>query len=313
MNGATVVRGYRSQQYGVRAVLPAYEKVRNMQLLSGRWVSAEDDLQKQRVAVIGGKVAERLFGEIPAEGEEVSINGLRFTVIGVLKTKTQISNYNRPDNECLFIPYSAGSLFRDPRYPSYIVWSPLNPVFREAAVRQVRETVARLHNFNPRDERAIRFVVFNEFMRMIDNLSLALRVMLGFIGTLTLAIGGVGLANIMLVSVTERTREIGILKSLGATRRSVLFQFLLEALLIVTVGGALGVAGGWAATSGIGRLPFLGPLFKDTSGAGDIHLRISQFAVLTSLLMLEAVGLVAGLVPAVKASRLDPIEALRYE
>jgi putative ABC transport system permease protein len=141
----------------------------------------------------------------------------------------------------------------------------------------------------------------------------ALRFLLGFIGTLTLAIGGVGLANIMLVSVTQRTREIGVLKSIGATRRSILLQFLLEAMAIVTLGGMLGVAGGYAATALLGTLPLLGPLFQDTSGQGDIHMEVSRFAVLTSTLMLEIVGLVAGLLPAVKASRLDPIEALRYE
>jgi putative ABC transport system permease protein len=180
-------------------------------------------------------------------------------------------------------------------------------------VKQVRETLARLHNFTPTDERAVRIFVFNESMRLVDSMGIALRILLGFIGTLTLAIGGVGLANIMLVSVTQRTREIGVLKSLGATRRSVLWQFLLEAMAIVTAGGAIGVVVGWAITALLGSLPLLGPLFKDTSGAGDIHLTISTFAVLTSTILLEIVGLVAGILPAVKASRLDPIEALRYE
>jgi putative ABC transport system permease protein len=314
VNGATVVRGYRTQNLGVRAVWPAYGRVRNMSVLNGgRWLSAEDEMQKQRVAVIGAKAAERLFGEMKAEGEEVTINGLRFTIVGVLRTKTQISNYNRPDNECLFIPYSTGSLFRDLRYPTFIVWSPVNPMFRVETMKQVRETLARLHNYDARDDRAIRMIAFNDFMTVIDKMSLALQILLAFVGTLTLAIGGVGLANIMLVSVTQRTKEIGILKAFGATRRSILFQFLLEALFIVSVGGALGVGGGWLATSGIDTLPLLGPLFKDSSGAGDIHLRLSQFAVLTSTLMLEVVGVIAGLLPAIKAARLDPMEALRYE
>jgi putative ABC transport system permease protein len=270
-------------------------------------------MQKKRVAVLGAKAAEKLFGEIPPEGEDITVNGLRFTIIGVLKTKTQISNYNTPDNECFFIPYETASLMRDIKYPEFIVWTPINPTFREDAVRQVRATLARAHNFASNDERAVQIIVFNQFMRMIDNMGLALRLLLAFIGTLTLAIGGVGLANIMLVSVTQRTREIGVLKSIGATKRSILAQFLLEAMAIVTVGGVLGVAAGYGVTAFLQTLPLLGPLFKDTSGAGDIHLQISRFAVLTSTAMLETVGLIAGLLPAIKAARLDPIDALRYE
>jgi putative ABC transport system permease protein len=313
MGGMTVVREYRSYTTMVRAVRTSYGRIRNQTMGSGRWIEAEDDLQKRRVAVLGAKAAEKLFGEIPPEGGEIEINGLRFTVIGVIKTKTQIANYSTPDNECVFIPFETASLYGEIRYPDDIVWTPANPIFRDDAVRQVEETLARLHNFKPGDERAIRRFVFNEYMRLVDTMGLALRLLLGFVGTLTLAIGGVGLANIMLVSVTERTREIGILKSIGATRRAILAQFLLEAVAIVTVGGALGVVAGWAVSALLGTLPLLGPLFKDSSGAGDVHLGISTFAVLTSTAMLEAIGLVAGLLPAIKAARLDPIESLRYE
>jgi putative ABC transport system permease protein len=313
MGGMTVVRGYRSQTTMVRAVNVAYGRIRNQSLETGRWLAPEDETGKRRVAVLGAEAASKLFGEIPPEGEEIAINGLRFTVIGVLRTKTQVANYNTPDNECLFIPYETASLYRDLKYPDDIVWTPVNPVFREQAVRQVRETMARLHNYSPNDERAVHTVVFNEYIRLVDTMGIALRVLLGFIGTLTLAIGGVGLANIMLVSVTQRTREIGMLKSIGATRRAILAQFLLEAVAIVTVGGLIGVAAGWAVTAILGSLPLLGPLFHQTNGAGDIHLRISTFAVITSTAMLEGIGLIAGLLPAIKAARLDPIEALRYE
>jgi putative ABC transport system permease protein len=313
IRGANVVRGPRQQSMTIRGVEAPYGKIRNMTVSSGRWLSGQDDLQKLRVAVLGAKAAEKLFGEIPPVGDHVQINGLTFEIVGLLKTKTQISNYNTPDNECVFIPLSTASLLKDIKYPEDIVWMPANPVFRQQAIHDVRTVLGRTHNFSANDERAIQIIVFNEFMKIIDTMSIALQVLLGLIGALTLAIGGIGLANIMLVSVTQRTREIGVLKSIGATRGAILFQFLLEAMAIVTFGGLLGVLIGWSVTSGIQTLPLLGPLFKDTSGAGDIHLKISGFAVVTSTVVLEIIGLIAGLLPALKAARLDPIEALRYE
>lgn len=313
LRNMNIVRGARQELTMVRAAEPAYGIVRNMTLTSGRWISAEDMQNRQRVAVIGSTVATKLFGEIPPEGETVTINGIQFQIIGMLRTKSQISNYNRPDNECLFIPYSTAALFHDLKKPDDIVWTPTNPRFRAQALKDVRTTLARLHNFSPNDERAVQIIVFNEFMRMIDTMSIALKILLGLIGAMTLAIGGVGLANIMLVSVTQRTREIGVLKSLGATRRAVLAQFMLEAMAIVTLGGLLGVLIGWVATNGIGTLPLLSPMLKTDNTDGDIHLHITRFAVIVSTGVLELVGIVAGLLPALKASRLDPIEALRYE
>ncbi len=313
LRDATVIRGYRQENMSVRAVELPYHKTRNMTMAAGHWFTGEDYQNKERVAILGAKAAENLFGEAPPDGETISINGLQFQIIGELLSKTQISNYNTPDNECVFIPLSTASLLHDIKYPDDIVWMPANPMFREKAVKDVRALLARVHNFSPTDERAVTMIVFNQFMKIIDTMSVALQVLLGLIGALTLAIGGIGLANIMLVSVTQRTREIGVLKSLGATRGQIRFQFLAEAMAIVTAGGVCGVLIAWAVTAGIQTLPLLGPLFKDTSGTGDIHLHISRFAVIVSTAVLEAIGLFAGLLPALKASRLDPIEALRYE
>jgi putative ABC transport system permease protein len=314
LRNANVTHGYRQETMTIRGVAPPeYAKIRNMTMGTGRWLGGDEDSEKQQVVVLGAKAAHKLFGEAPPENEHITINGMTFTVTGVLKSKIQISNYNTPDNDSLFIPYHTMGLLRDIRYPSDIAWMPVNPMFRKDAVNQVRATLARIHYFSPNDERAVEIIVFNEFMKQIDGMSIALRVLLGLIGAMTLAIGGVGLTNIMLVAVTQRTKEIGVLKSLGATRGAILMQFLLEAMVIVTMGGMLGVILGFVFTQGIGTLPFLGPLFKDETGNGDIHLRISSFAVITSTLVLELIGLISGLLPAIKASRLDPIEALRYE
>ncbi len=315
LRDATVVHGYRQQNMSVRSVEVPYGKIRNMTMSSGRWISAEDYQNKQRVAILGAKAAQKLFGEAPPDGEIVSINGLQFQIVGELLSKTQISNYNTPDNEWpYFIPLLVtAALLHDIKHPDDLVWMPANPLFRQQAVKDVRALLARVHNFSPTDERAAQMIVFNEFMRIIDTMSTALQVLLGLIGSLTLAIGGIGLANIMLVSVTQRTREIGVLKSLGATRGAIRFPFLAEAMAMVTAGGLIGVLIGWGVTAGIQTLPLLGPIFKDTTGTGDIHLHVTRFAVIASTTVLEAIGLFAGLLPALKASRLDPIEALRYE
>jgi len=297
----------------VRGVCPEYGEMRNEVPAQGRWINAADELERRRVAFLGGRIREQLFSGRPAVGETVLIGGVRFTVIGVMERKIQMSNYFSSDDESVWIPYSAAGDLWNTRYAAVMVFEPIAPQFEKRAEQQVLAAIATRQQFSPTDKKAIQMFGREEFRPIIDALTIGLQVLLTFIGTLTLGIGGVGVMNIMLVSVDERIREIGLRRALGARKRHIKLQFLAETLLIMLLGGVLGIVISYAIATAVGTLPLMGPLFEDESGKGDIHLHISAVTVLLSTLVLLFVGVVSGLVPALRASKLDPVEALRYE
>jgi putative ABC transport system permease protein len=288
---------------------PNVPAIRSLTVAQGRFYNAEDEVQRSRVVVIGSEAKEKLFSGRNALGEHIRIDGLSFEVIGVVSPKMQEGNSDI--NRTLYLPFTTMGDLKDTRYLDSIWFNYATPEY-EKLEQTVRSLMAVEKKFNQNDRQAV--MVFNMMTQVhqFEIITIGLKILLGFIGTLTLGIGGVGLMNIMLVSVTQRTREIGVQKALGARRRYILMQFLAEALTITFIGGVLGVILAYAVAFSVGRLT-LYSAFAKNGEAGDIRLIIAPGTLIAATLILALVGLVSGMVPAFRASRLDPIEALRYE
>jgi putative ABC transport system permease protein len=306
---ASVQYDTRVFTWAVTGNYPNVFEVRALKLDQGRFYNPQDEIQHAHVAVIGSEAKEKLFSGRNALGEHIRLDGLSFEVIGVLSAKMQEGNDDI--NRVVYVPFSTMSELKNTHYLDSIWFNYQTPEY-ESLEQTVRAILATQHKFSETDRQAM--FVFNLMTQVhqFEIITLGLKVLMGFIGTLTLGIGGVGLMNIMLVSVTQRTREIGVQKALGARRRYILFQFLAEALTITFIGGVLGVLLAYIVAISVGRLT-LYSAFAKNGEAGDIRLIIAPGTLIASTLILGAVGLISGMIPAFRASRLNPIEALRHE
>jgi len=295
INGNVTVKAEgKNKSTSLEASTPEYAKIRNLKTQSGRFLVQNDLDMRFRVVVVGINVADELFGNRNILGKTISINGMNFSIIGILEEKG--SSMGSSGDDRVIVPLTtAQRLLKNKEIRTFYVSA--------ASADTVKQAVSDLEAFMLKKFKDTNnYRVFNQtdLLSTITQTTATLTMMLGGIAGISLLVGGIGIMNIMLVSVTERTREIGIRKAIGAKRRDIMIQFLIESLVISGLGGIIGVLLGMGGTS------LLGSVMK-------IPLTISLNIVVIATCFSAAVGIIFGLYPANKASRLRPIEALRYE
>jgi putative ABC transport system permease protein len=308
------VSPYNSASRGVVGTWPSYQDFRSLLLSEGRLITDDDEREGRRVLVLGSKAYRQLFPGQPAIGATVLVKSIPYLVVGILQEKKQNSNYQGPDNDYLFAPYSAVSRdFPPPEKPGAgitrgylddIVFEVANPEEHEAAVLQVRRSLGRMRHFDPLDKDALFIWDTMDGSKELAKIFQVVTLFFGCVAIVTLCLGGIGVMNIMLVSVTERTREIGTRKAMGATKRDILRQFFAESTMLTVASGILGLTFGVGTCAAMTAVPL--PDFVP-------HPIVSPISIVVSILTLSLITVTAGMYPAQRAADMTPVESLRYE
>ena len=302
---------YTSFAGGVWGIEANVQKIRTIPLAQGRYVSQADVTEHRQVVLLGQKANDLLFMGHPSLGAFITINGLRFQVIGVAAKNGRGNNNN--ENQKLWIPISTAldnfalvgeNIPHDSL--SGIDYQPTTPEVNETAKAEVHAILAERHGFDPASKEAFEEWDTIKANRTVGVIFTAMDVFLGGVGVVTLALGAVGIINIMLVTVTERTKEIGLRKALGATNRSILLQFFTEGLLLTGLSGLIGIVGASVLMLVLGKA-------VGNNDMGFDPPRLVPWSAAMAIITLTLCGVVAGIYPARKAAMLEPVEALRKE
>jgi len=293
----------------ITGVEPDFEQMRNhIPERGGRMIDELDLALRRRVAFLGDETKKNLFGDEDAVGKRIFIDGVPFTVVGVMIDKMQMSSYSGHDDNKISIPLTTFESIYGYRYLGNIVYQTRDLDDMPAIEQKLYQIMGAKYRFDPTDDRALSIWDYVQSAKEMHNMLFGIKIFLGIIGGLTLLIAGVGVANIMYVSIKERTREIGIKMAVGARRSYILTQFLIEALIITFGGGFGGMVVSYILTEGFQRLPIESDVL-DFMGRPTLSPEIGTAVVI----ILGIVGLVAGLFPAMRAASISPVESLRYE